>query len=222
MRGDLFHVCNRGIAKSKIFYDNSDYYRFVYNLYKLNNKDSAIRTLNQKFKPNLPKQNKIVDILKWSLLPNHYHLLLCECVDGGVSQFVNRLGNAYTKYINIRHKRNGYLFQNKAVMVNIENNSQFLYIPMYIDLNPLDLCYPQWRSAGIKNHKKAFEFLNNYTWSSFRDYRGIPNFPVVISQEKFFDLYDTTREEYANELVDWLKEDGKDGKSMPIYVNVAG
>ena len=38
MIGDIYHICNRGIRKEKIFDNESDYFRFVLNLYRLNNK----------------------------------------------------------------------------------------------------------------------------------------------------------------------------------------
>ena len=39
---------------------------------------------------------RLVNILKWSLLPNHYHLLLEEVEDGGVVEFTKRIGNGFT------------------------------------------------------------------------------------------------------------------------------
>jgi len=100
-----------------------------------------------------PDQEKIVEILKWTLLPNHYHLLLYEKVDGGVLEFVKRLGNSFTKYINIKRGASGYLFQNSAKIIQITNNRHFLYIPFYIDLNILDLL-----KKDISQNKKI-EFL---------------------------------------------------------------
>ena len=115
MTGDIAHVCNRGFKKHDIFLDDKDYLRFVLNLYRLNNKDGSLKIKNNK-NPfiDLPEQNKLVEVLKWSLMPNHYHLLLYEKQDGGIVEFVKRLGNAYTKYVNIKNSSSGYVFQNSA------------------------------------------------------------------------------------------------------------
>jgi len=143
MVGDIAHVCNRGVEKRKIFLDHADYVRFRDNLFLLNNLEGKIRTKHKNiFQANikLPERDKLVDIFKWSLLPNHFHLLLHETVDGGILEFTKRLGNAYTKYFNTKNEgRSGYLFQNSAKIIKVENNRHFLYLPFYIDLNSAEL-----------------------------------------------------------------------------------
>ena len=159
MIGDIYHICNRGIRKEKIFDSESDYFRFVLNLYRLNNKGESLRiNPNRKSIDDFPEQDKIVEVLKWTLLPNHYHLLLYEKVDGGVLDFVKRLGNSYTKYINIKREASGYLFQNSARIIHITSNRHFLYIPLYIDLNLLDLIYSKSKPRKI-NIKKSLTFF---------------------------------------------------------------
>lgn len=159
MVGDIYHVCNRGIRKEKIFDTESDYFRFVLNLYRLNNKGESLRiNPSRKSIDSYPEQDKIVEILKWTLLPNHYHLLLYEKVDGGVLEFVKRFGNSFTKYINIKREKSGYLFQNHAQIIQIKNDGHFLYIPFYIDLNLLDLIYPKNENRKI-DIKKSLDFL---------------------------------------------------------------
>ncbi len=203
----IFHVFNRGMAKQDIFRDEADYYRFVYCLYKLNNQGGAIRTRKDRFNLELPEQDRIVEILKWSLLPNHYHLLLCEAREGGVTDFIKRLGNAYTKYFNTRYEKSGYLFQNKAKVVEVENESQFMYIPFYIDFNPLDLKFPSWKKNDRIKEKEATKFLTEYRWSSFRDYAGEVNFPQVINIKMFNELFDTNEKKYLNDIREWFKID---------------
>lgn len=209
MVGDLAHVCNRGVEKRKIFLDKHDYERFVENLYLLNNQSGKLRTERKNiFKaPNfLPKQDKLVEILKWSLLPNHYHLLLYEVAEGGILEFTKRLGNAYTKYFNLKNNgRSGYLFQNKAQIIPIINESQFLYIPFYIDLNPLDLKFPNWKKHRLPK-QSAINFLKSYAWSSFQNYFGGGNYENVISQDRFYDLFDTDMKKYEKEIALFLEE----------------
>lgn len=65
MVGDLAHVCNRGIAKSKIFLGDDYYLRFVEGLYRFNNLDGAIRISDgHNVFTDLPAQEKLVDIFK--------------------------------------------------------------------------------------------------------------------------------------------------------------
>ncbi|MBI3306125.1 hypothetical protein HYZ82_03320 [Candidatus Nomurabacteria bacterium] len=211
MIGDIAHVCNRGVEKRKIFINESDYSRFVNNLLLLNNKEGKIRTRRknpfEEVEEVLHGRKKLVEILKWSLLPNHYHLLLYEVAEGGILEFTKRLGNAYTKYFNIKNSgRSGYLFQNSAKIIPVSNNSQFLYIPIYIDLNCADLTYPNWKNSKNNDSKKIINFLESYMWSSFRDYFGKGEFSAVVNKELFYDLFDTNEKEYKKDMEGFIRE----------------
>ena len=211
MVGDLAHVCNRGVEKRKIFLNESDYLRFVMNLLFLNNKDGKIRVRKkdplQDIHEILSGRKKLVEIFKWSLLPNHYHLLLYEVSEGGILEFTKRLGNAYTKYFNTKNNgRSGYLFQNSAKIIPILKNSQFLYIPIYIDLNCADLVSPNWKNSKDNNSRKILKFLKSYRWSSFRDYFGKGEFDGLVDKKLFYEMFDSNAKEYINELEAFIKD----------------
>ena len=220
MVGTVAHVCNRGVKRHNIFLDDKDRLRFVLNLYRLNNKSGSLRiTKNKDPFNNLPEQNKLVEILKWNLMPNHYHLLLYEKVEGGIVEFTKRIGNAYTKYFNIKNSGSGYVFQNSAKIIRIEKNPHYLYIPFYIDMNSVSLL-PSWKSEKRKV-KAGIDFLKKYNWSSYRDYFGKKsNFYSIINEELFYELFDTDPKSYQREVVDLLKKD--DILELTDYVNLAG
>lgn len=206
MDASYFHILNRGIEKSKIFFSDDDYLRFVLGLYRFNNKKGALRTPRRK-EPisNLPKQDeKLVEILKWTLIPNHYHLLVQERIPGGAVEFAKRIGNGYTKYINIKSNRSGYLFQNSAKIIEIQDDPHLRYLPVYIDLNVVDLIEPNWKERGIGDVDKTLRFLEAYRWSSYRDCVGIPNFPEIINTELFYDEFEMTADAYKEEVFAWL------------------
>ncbi len=224
MIGDLAHVCNRGVEKRKIFLSEADYFRFVMNLLCLNNKGGKIRIRKgnplEDINEILSGREKLVEILKWSLLPNHYHLLLYEFSEGGIIEFTKRLGNAYTKYFNTKNTgRKGYLFQNSAKIIPIENNSQFLYIPVYVDLNCSDLKFPDWKQKENNDAKKILEFLKTYRWSSIRNYFGESEFDNVVNKDIFYELFDTDIKDYEEELLGFLKDPISQDWSL---VDVAG
>lgn len=206
MIGDLAHVCNRGVEKRKIFLDRRDHERFVENLFLLNNESGKIRTEKNIFtdSKDIPERKKLVEVLKWSLLPNHYHLLLYENVEGGILEFTKRLGNAYTKYFNIKNEgRSGYVFQNRAKIIPIINEKQFLYIPFYIDINPLGLIFPDRKNISLRDNKKAQDFLKMYEWSSYRDYfgEGERSRGIIINKDLFYEKFDVSPETYEEELL---------------------
>ncbi|MBU1255683.1 transposase, partial [Patescibacteria group bacterium] len=148
MKGDVYHILNRGVEKRKVFLNEKDYFRFVYSLYDFNNKDttslsywnrrkyndhSAIR------KPKKSKDNQLVDILCWCLMPNHYHILVQEKSDGGASMFSKKISSGYTQYFNLKNKRSGVLFQGKSKIIQIKQDDHFMYLPYYIFSNPIKL-----------------------------------------------------------------------------------
>ena len=204
MIGDIAHVCNRGVEKRKIFLDRKDYERFTKNLFLLNNKPGKIRTVKNIFttSDDMPKQEKLVEILKWSLLPNHYHLLLYEKAEGGILEFTKRLGNAYTKYFNIKNEgRSGYVFQNRAKIIPIVDEKQYSYIPFYVDINPLDLIFPDRKNISLRNNKKAVDFLKKYEWSSYKDYFGDGSRGIIINKDLFYQNFDTDPKTYEKDLL---------------------
>lgn len=207
MIGDISHICNRGVEKKNIFLDERDYARFVDNLFLLNNKSGKMRTTKKDIFSNenvFSKQEKLVEILKWSLLPNHYHLLVYEVVEGGILEFTKRLGNAYTKYFNTKNEgRSGYVFQNRAKNVPILTQEQFLYIPFYIDLNPLDLRFPNWESSEY-DHIEGINFLKSYEWSSFKDYFGNGKREKILNKNLFYELFDTDPGMYQADIVKFV------------------
>lgn len=215
MKGQIFHVVNRGVEKKNIFFERSDYLRFVCDMYRFNNKESGLR-LSKKYDTffvNPPEQKKIVEILKWSLLPNHYHLLLQEVESGGVVEFVKRLGNGYTKYINIKNERSGYLFQNSAKIIQVIRDEHFRYLPFYIDANPVKIIEPLWKEKGIKDFKKITSFLESYKWSDYGNIDKTFFSKMITDKELFYKLFDISSDQYKKDFFEWLKN---------AHVDVAG
>lgn len=219
MAGGIFHVVNRGVGKGNIFTDDKDSLRFVTDLYRFNNKEYplSIRGKSESFLFDPPKQNKIVEIFKWVLMPNHYHLLLMETVDGGAVEFIKRLGNGYTKYFNIKHKRSGYLFQNAAKIIKTEDLPHFLYLPFYVDSNPIKLIEPNWKEVGVKDVNAILKFLDSYKLSSYKDYKNINNFPFIVNKELFYETFDINKEVYENDFKDWLKSNVRPATLNELY-----
>lgn len=212
--GEIYHVYNRGVDKRDIFIDNEDHFRFIHDLYEFNNKNSCLKLnyfldKNRYSEVGLPnirrnKRERLVNILAYCLMDNHFHLMIQQKEENGITEFMRKIGTGYTNYFNKKYERNGVLFQGKFKSVHIEKDAHLLYLPIYIHFNPLDYGFKEWREGKIKNNKKALEFLDNYRWSSYMDYIGKKNFPSII--EKDFLLANLESEEkYKRQIVDWMK-----------------
>lgn len=134
--GEHYHIFNRGVDKRAVFLDDADFERFLQSLEEFN----TARPIGSIFENSFRKSqlgrptSKLVNIVCYCLNKNHFHLVLEELVDGGISEFMKRLGG-YTKYFNIRHKRNGTLFQGRFKARHIDSNEYLLRVGAYVNLN---------------------------------------------------------------------------------------
>jgi putative transposase len=209
---ELFHALNRGVDQRVIFKDTQDYARFVHNLYEFNDHAPAPaftrRTASNVGHTMSDSREKLVDIHGWCLMKNHYHLLLSERIDSGMSLFLRKLNVGYARYFNQRHGRAGFLLQGRTKKILVDRHAYFLYILHYIHLNPLDYLQvaKQWRirdGQQLRDESEVLFYLKSYRWSSFRDYCGTKNFPSLITKKLFAEALG----DYENALVGYLRQD---------------
>lgn len=172
----FYHIYNRGVEKRTIFENRRDYHRFLKTLkfYQYAGPKPRFSKFfnNQSLKTKLDK--KIVEIICYCLMPNHFHLLIKQLQDGGITEFFSKISNSYTKYYNTKHTRVGPLLQGEFKAVLIESEEQLIHVSRYIHLNP-------FVAFLVKD-------LNSYEWSSYSDYIGkIPN--GICSKELVLDLF---------------------------------
>lgn len=179
--GEYYHVFTRGVEKRKIFGNGKDYDRFLGLLYVVNQKSlfhmgnflaKKGREVEDVFKEIRDSEN-LVSVVAYSLMPNHFHLLIKEQVDGGISKFMGKLLTAYVMYFNTKYKRSGPLLVRPFRSVHVSQDIHFQHLLSYIHLNAVDIVEPRWKEKGIINHKNAQKFLDNYEYSSYPEFRGI-------------------------------------------------
>lgn len=180
-----YHIFNRGINKQPIFKGIRDYKRALevleFYIYNPQLRFSKYLLMSQErredFWLNLKKENKkIVNLICFCFMPNHFHMLLQQNVDKGISTYTGNFQNSYTKYFNTKHRRSGPLLQGQFKAVRIEDENQLLHLSRYIHLNPY--------TGYVVN---SFNQLENYRWSSFGNYLGKINTDmlekeVILSQ----------------------------------------
>lgn len=196
--GEYYHIFNRGVEKRNIFLQISDYFRFIFCLYELNDKNMVV--MRDRIKERKKRKEKsigstygfhnkrgelLVEAVAFCLMPNHYHLVLRQLVDGGISLFMKKLSNSYTGYFNEKYKRKGIgsLFQGRFKALHVENDRQLTALIAYIFTNPVELIEKNWKENGTKDPQEAIKFLKTYRWSSFLDYIGVSNFPSVTKRD---------------------------------------
>jgi len=214
--GAIYHIFNRGIDKRLIFLDDKDHLRFIHDLFEFNDLNPALNVAyfysksTKSMEVSLPyisqmsePRELLVDLLAFSLMPNHYHLMVRQKRDGGITEFMRKLGTGYTNFFNQKYERAGALFQGCFKAIIVKRESHFMHLPYYIHSNSLDLRFPEWRSGQIKDLDKAIKFLKNYRWSSFPDYIGKNNFPSLTQREFLLEFFGGP-ERYLADTIKWL------------------
>ncbi|HUW21576.1 MAG TPA: transposase [Candidatus Bathyarchaeia archaeon] len=196
--GQIYHIFNRGVEKRETFLDKRDYLRFfkTSEYYQMANPEVrfSFRKRPKVGKQTIPKKTqKSVDIYAYCLMPNHFHFLLKQNIQNGISTFISRLTNSYTRYFNIRYKRIGHLFQGSFKAVRIIGNEQLLHVARYIHLNPLI-------DYLVKD-------LKEFNFSSYPEYvglkKGISSPDEILGQFQSISDYEKfvlDQEDYAREL----------------------
>lgn len=212
---EIYHIYNRGVEKRDVFLNDDDYYRFIHDLFEFNDIEPAInlayhlKQQNRSKEVGLPKierepRKMIVELMAFCLMPNHFHLIIRQKNENGITEFMRKIGTGYTNYFNKKYKRVGALFQGKYKYIRLADESHFIHIPYYIHLNPLDINFSEWRKRELKDRKGAIKFLDNYRWSSHLDYAGIKNFPSVTQREFLLEFFGGP-EKYKQSILEWLK-----------------
>lgn len=195
INGEYYHLFNRTINKEHLFTRDSDCKRFLITLsyYQYINPPLRLSYFlsfgydkRQEINSRLEKSEKLAEIISFCLMPNHYHLLLKQVAENGISNFARLFQNSFTRYFNTKHTRSGYLFEGQFKAVRIEDNEQLLHLNRYIHINPY-----------VSFVVKSFGELEAYPYSSLPEYLDkrqsnlsnkeiiLPQFPNLNSYKQF-------------------------------------
>jgi len=173
--GEKYHIFNRGADKRDIFLDKHDYLRFYQALAFFNNIEPTINYRLAKSSFTKSRLNRLVEIEAYSLLPNHFHIIVEQKSEGGITEFMKRVSGGYTAYFNEKYHRSGVLFQGRYKKVHIATNEQYQYLFAYVNENHFvhgidydrelyhssSLHYQQITESKIIYTKQAYNFKEN-------------------------------------------------------------
>src|SRR3989344_2288389 len=168
--GEYYHLLNRGVSKQNIFFDKSDWTRFLFLILYLQS-PAVFQNIGRPVKEfvkhsvfNIEQDvvlevisRRYVELIAFCIMPNHFHLIVKEEKESGIAQYMQRCLNGYTKYINTRYQKSGHIFQGPYKAVHVGDNRQLLYLSTYVHRNPRELS--KWKN---REHQ--------YPWSSYQDF----------------------------------------------------
>jgi len=179
--GEHYHIFNRGVDKRIIFDDTYDIRRFFQSMIEFNTIDPIGSLYENSFLPlgcETPKlAERLVNIIAYCLNPNHFHLILEQLTDGGISQFMKRLSGGYTNYFNQKNKRSGSLFQGVFKDVHIDSNEYLLHASAYVNLND------RVHQLGCET-PKLVESMSSWGEYMNKEIRGVCEKEIILGQFK--------------------------------------
>lgn len=216
--GEFYHIYSRIVFNNPEFKSYKNAERLALNFwianstiseklfqYLRNSRNSKIN--REKLREIMKQGEKIVDVVCYSIMPDHYHLLLRERKENGIFTFIHKCNTAVAKYINTRNERRGPLFESRFKSKHINTNKYLLHLSLYIHLNPLDFITGRaWREHGIKNWNSIKTKLFKYPWSSLRFFISNTDDCIVSGTDILKNQFENHKD-YEKFLQDWSEED---------------
>lgn len=162
-KGEYYHIYNRGANRDTIFRQPENYLFFL-------------ERVNKYIKSH------DIRVIAYCLMPNHYHFLLRQNQETGISAFIQAIFNSYSKAFNKMYNRTGTLFQGRFQSVHIEKENYLIHLCRYIHRNPIE--------ANLVTHLEEWPYSNYLEWIEIRN--------GSIVDHEFVRTYFRTPEEYID------------------------
>ena len=204
--GETYHIYNRSIAEFQIFNHEDEYQRMKETLVYYIPSQTLIcfaryRELQQRELLDISRQTKphpvtsqaLVTLLAYCLMPTHFHLILRQEIDDGISIYTANILNSYTRFFNQLRHRKGPLWEGKFKNHRVSSDEQLLHLSRYIHLNPV--------TAHLT--KKA----EDWPYSSYSEYidpeqkQGLCTFrPLISLPPSAYKQFTEDRSDYQRQL----------------------
>lgn len=152
--GAFYHVLNRGLARNRIFLNDSDRLGFL----------DLVGDICRLWG---------LGVYTYCLMDNHYHLLL-QTPRGGLSRAMRHLDGIYTQRFNRMHGRDGPLFRGRYRAILIDAESYFLAVARYIHWNPVE--------AGVVSEPSGYRWSSHGIYLGNRRGPGWLNIRELLSR----------------------------------------
>lgn len=182
--GEWYHCYSRGVDKRTVFESASDFDRFQETLFISNDTEPSKRSNFQHLDHAqifaLERGEPLVSIGAYSQMPNHFHILMQEIIEGGISRFMHKVGTSYTMYFNIKNKRTGNLFTKPFRSKRITDDRYFRRVAQYIHLNAAERFDRSFKKGMSLDHDVLENRIRKYRYASYQEYCDVDRTENVI------------------------------------------
>lgn len=174
--GGVYHIYNRGLDGRDVFKDETDFLELEgilakYLLPFVENEGGIYKTARPSVTANKRKMNLAgeVELIAYCLMPDHFHFLVKQQHEQGITQLMRRIMTQYVMYFNKRYQRRGPLFENIYRAVLVEEETVILDLTKYIHLNPVSRTIRRFGPVETVTGSRP----EDYSYSSYRCYIGL-------------------------------------------------
>ncbi|MFH2136929.1 MAG: transposase [Candidatus Omnitrophota bacterium] len=200
VNGEVHHVFSRSIAGYEIFREDLEYNRMKDLLWYYSTEKPSIRFsdfLEIKNKENIRKKikvsnDKIVDVLAFCFMPTHIHVVLKQLKEEGISIFMSRILNSYTRYFNVKTKRKGPLWESRFKNVAVQNDEQWHHLTRYLHLNPVTA--------------RLVDSPENWKYSSYEDFLQKESSQYISKQDDLEYMEPNRYKDFVNSQIDYQRQ----------------
>ena len=192
--GNYYHLYNRGSNVLTIFRSDDDKWRFIFLILFLQadlsfpHVSRAIDKFREsgqfgidEFSKKEIGRSRFVEVIAFSVMPDHFHLIVRKTSRGRMGEYMKRVQNAYAKYFNAKYKKAGHVFNGPYKGLLLNNKEEMLLLSSFIHLEPC--------SQKIWRNKEA-----SYPWSSLQDCLKSNRFTSLLANEEILDQFSNEQE----------------------------
>lgn len=203
--GETYHIFNRSIADFQIFNNSQEFSRItdLMRYYQIENPlrfsdfielDSVQKEGFNNFLKIISKDKEnIVQIIAYCLMPTHIHLVLKQLSENGISDYMRKILDSYTRYFNLSHKRKGPLWESKFKSVLLDNDEQLNHLVRYVHLNP--------------STAKLVDKPEHWLYSSYNEYLGKQEDNLSLCQfDDVLNIEPKSYRKFVNDQISYQRE----------------
>ncbi len=163
--GIYSHIYNKGAEKRIIFNDEGDcevFLGFLKDYLTAPQDPESIKksfTVNGRIFRGTPHQPKNyfnrVELIAYSLMPDHFHLLVHQKTRGSVESFMRSLCTRYSMYFNKKYQHTGALFEGPYKSVQIADELRLLHLTRYLHHAGGYSSYAEYLGARVTSWVKS-------------------------------------------------------------------
>ena len=132
----------------------------------------------------------LVKILAYCIMPTHFHFLMMQRIESGISKYTSQIQNSFTRYFNTLKSRKGPLFIQEFQARLIKSDEDIKHLGRYIHLNPYSCGY-------VSCVDDAF----TYEGSSYVELVNPSVYPSITHNDSILSYFDNDLSRYRNFVV---------------------